>query len=305
MIDATTGKRWPIWVEIDSNASRPGEGGAARSTRRSTSPPGTATSSRCATSATPPARRSRRPSGFRYYRDNAALRSRTRSTPGATHFEEIFTTLQQGRASTRSDLYLAWDFTVASDQNNAGRELAMRNDAFAQLGDTNLADRIVAGHLADVHGDRASKNEPEPGPRSRGGSRARSRCPATCSPSCAPGRHDAARRQRRPGRRTAVWTANFDCIIPRSATTGAAGAGAARRSTGTACSATPREVALGPAARPRPGPRHRPLRDRRDRDVANPTSRSRSAALQNLSHVPGARRPPPAGPARRAVPRAG
>ena len=45
----------------------------------------------------------------------------------------------------RSSLYLAWDFTVASDANNTERELDMRNDAFAQLGDTNLADGIPQG----------------------------------------------------------------------------------------------------------------------------------------------------------------
>ncbi len=55
------------------------------------------------------------------------------------HFEGIFQTLRRAGIGRR-DLYLAWDFTVASDRNIAERVLHMRNDAFAQLGDTKLAD---------------------------------------------------------------------------------------------------------------------------------------------------------------------
>jgi len=45
----------------------------------------------------------------------------------------------------RDDLYLAWDFTVASERNLAERVLHIRDDAFAQLGDTDLADGLVQG----------------------------------------------------------------------------------------------------------------------------------------------------------------
>jgi hypothetical protein len=58
--------------------------------------------------------------------------------------EQIFQTLQQAGIKRRS-LYLAWDFTVASKRNLTERALFMRNDAFAQLGDTNLADLQVQG----------------------------------------------------------------------------------------------------------------------------------------------------------------
>jgi len=50
------------------------------------------------------------------------------------HMEEIFTTLASAGID-RSDLYLAWDFTVASRRNNTERLLFMRDDAFARLGD--------------------------------------------------------------------------------------------------------------------------------------------------------------------------
>jgi hypothetical protein len=51
------------------------------------------------------------------------------------------------RAGIRSkDLYLAWDFTVASERNLSERFLHMRDDAFGRiLGDTALADRLVEG----------------------------------------------------------------------------------------------------------------------------------------------------------------
>lgn len=45
----------------------------------------------------------------------------------------------------RDGLYLAWDFTVASELGIAGRALSVRDRAFAELGDTDLADRVVDG----------------------------------------------------------------------------------------------------------------------------------------------------------------
>ena len=80
---------------------------------------------------------------FRAYRDdlrtdNPAIERRR------AHFERLFATL--GRAGIgRRDLYLAWDFTVASRESLTGRALSIRDDAFAALGDTNLADLQVQG----------------------------------------------------------------------------------------------------------------------------------------------------------------
>ncbi|MDP9066749.1 MAG: hypothetical protein M3N53_00180 [Actinomycetota bacterium] len=62
-----------------------------------------------------------------------------------TYFNsEIFPVLESAGIA-REELFLAWDFTVASERNLAERILHMRDDAFAQLGDTNLADRVVQG----------------------------------------------------------------------------------------------------------------------------------------------------------------
>lgn len=51
----------------------------------------------------------------------------------------------RGNAFTRSELFLAWDFTIASERNLSERVLKMRDNAFAQLGDTNLANGTIEG----------------------------------------------------------------------------------------------------------------------------------------------------------------
>ena len=56
----------------------------------------------------------------------------------AAHGGDPQTLRQSGHR--RKDLYLAWDFTVASERNLSERMLHIRDDAFAQLGDTNLGD---------------------------------------------------------------------------------------------------------------------------------------------------------------------
>lgn len=80
---------------------------------------------------------------FKAYRDavptgSAAVEARR------PKMESIFTTLTAAGIA-RDDLYLAWDFTVASEENLTQRLLAMRDDAFAQLGDTDLDDDDVDG----------------------------------------------------------------------------------------------------------------------------------------------------------------
>ena len=58
--------------------------------------------------------------------------------------ERLFGTLRRAGIARRS-LYLAWDFTVASGDNLSRRLLSIRDRAFAELGDTDLADRQVQG----------------------------------------------------------------------------------------------------------------------------------------------------------------
>jgi hypothetical protein len=70
-------------------------------------------------------------------------------------YRGIFSTLRRAGISKRG-LYLAWDFTVGSQQSIQGRALAMRDDAFAQLGDRNLADVRVDGRSPEFRVDAVS-----------------------------------------------------------------------------------------------------------------------------------------------------
>ena len=75
---------------------------------------------------------------FARYRDGKATDGR------AAHMKDIFDRLAKAGVA-RSSLFLAWDFTVASQQSTTNRMLSIRNRAFEQLGDHNLADFKVAG----------------------------------------------------------------------------------------------------------------------------------------------------------------
>ena len=59
-------------------------------------------------------------------------------------FEAIFKVT--GKAGiARSSIYRAWKFTVASTKTITSRLLSIRDQGFAQLGDTNLSDRTIQG----------------------------------------------------------------------------------------------------------------------------------------------------------------
>ena len=59
-------------------------------------------------------------------------------------YKGIFKTLKRAGIA-KGNLTLAWDFTIASERGLTARMLKIRNDAFAQLGDNNLADGKVEG----------------------------------------------------------------------------------------------------------------------------------------------------------------
>jgi hypothetical protein len=86
---------------------------------------------------------------FRAYRDKIPTDSPAVEGRRAK-MESLFTELGDAGVS-RGDLYLTWDFTVASEENLTERLLAMRDDAFGQLGDTNLADDEVQGDSPTIN----------------------------------------------------------------------------------------------------------------------------------------------------------
>ena len=153
VIDTTTGDRWPIIAELDPNPNlnQPGDTSdvnliirpmknfteghryivALRNLKDASNNPVSA------------------PDSFRVFRDNVAT-----SDPDVEarrpHMEDVLTTLEND-GIPRSNLYLAWDFTVASEHSLAGRALAIRDNALAQLGDTTPGDGQLDGSAPSFH----------------------------------------------------------------------------------------------------------------------------------------------------------
>jgi hypothetical protein len=131
LLDATTGERWPYWVELDASVEtdddrvlyiRPAtnypEGHRmVVALRGLVGPEGTI----------PPGE------VFKAYRD----RLDTGVEPieaRRERYERVFADLEQAGIA-RTDLFLAWDFTVASERNLSERMLHIRDDALTELGD--------------------------------------------------------------------------------------------------------------------------------------------------------------------------
>lgn len=216
VIDASTGQRWPIWAEIDSTANEPSKRVLEiHPAVNFTSGHRYIVAIRKVVNAAK--EKIEAPAGFRYYRDDVPSEQEAINAR-RPHFEEIFSKLEAAGIE-RHSLYLAWDFTVASDANNTSRMLAMRNDAFAQLGDDNLANGVVEG-VSPSFTVTSVENEPNPGQIAR---RVKGTFTVPCylTPSCAPGGRLNLNSEGVPTQ-NGTWTANFDCIIPPSATTGPA-----------------------------------------------------------------------------------
>src|SRR5438128_1137957 len=215
VIDASTGKRWPIWVEIDSTVEAKKADVEIHPSINFTSGHRYIVALRNLVNAKK--EQLSAPEGFRGYRDNLPS-SEEKVNARRAHFEELFSKLEAAGVQ-RSSLYLAWDFTVASDQNNTGRELYMRNTAFSTLGDSNLANGIVEG-TSPTFTVTSVENEPNPGQIAR---RVKGDFVVPCFlfPSCGPGGTMVLSPEGTP-LQNGVWSANFDCIIPAVATAGPA-----------------------------------------------------------------------------------
>ena len=232
VIDATTGERWPIWVEVDSNADTAEEAAvlihpAVNFTsgnryivamRNLKDGDGNTLSA---------------PQGFRYYRDDLPS-SEPEINDQRDRFDSIFDTLRNADIE-RSNLYLAWDFTVNSDANIAQYTLSMRNQAFAELDDTDLGDNVVQGDAPDFTVTSVQDYEPtDVSPLPEDANMAR-RVKGTFEVPCYMTDPDGAgpKVPCSPGSRlnldsngvpqkNGMWTANFTCMIPYSALGGPA-----------------------------------------------------------------------------------
>ena len=217
VIDANTGRRHLIWAELDSTAT------TAANTALLIHP---AVNFREGHRYIVALRRLRDANGqivpaqgaFRLYRDRIPTGSPAfeRRRP---HMERIFKTLRRA-GIPRRNLYLAWDFTVASGSSLARRMLSIRDRAFAALGDRNLADVKVAGRSPRFAVDKVEDFTPAQQPNVA--RRVSGRVFVPCfldAPKCVSGSRfrlsPAGLPVRTPGN---FYEARFICNIPRSAT---------------------------------------------------------------------------------------
>ena len=141
VIDATSHTRWPVWAEMDANAAKDSDRNLIiRPARNFTEGHRYVVALR---------RLSVKPTdAFRSFRDGIAT-GITEAEDRRPAMERLFKDLAYA-GIPRNDLYLAWDFTVASERSLSERALQIRDDAFKRLGDTNLQDMQPEGHAPPI-----------------------------------------------------------------------------------------------------------------------------------------------------------
>jgi hypothetical protein len=151
IIDSVTKQRWPFWSELDHNAA------TADDERMLILRP--ALNFREGRRYLVALRNLRDDKGkiipagaqFAAYRDGGTPGPIPDPTFDEARREEVDRIIDEiaaaeGPGFRREDLYLAWEFTVASERNLSERVLHIRDDAFGRLlGDGNLADGIIQG----------------------------------------------------------------------------------------------------------------------------------------------------------------
>lgn len=217
-IDATTLRRTPIWSELDATAPTPAT--TALITRPATNwLEGhryivAMRRLRGADGSLLPA-----PKVFAAYRDRLWTREPAIERRRG-HMEWLFARLRRA-GIPRHDLYLAWDFTVASRQGLTARALAIRNDAFAQLGETRTGDLRTQGEPPRYTITSVEQFTPEQNPNTA--RRVRGTVEVPCyldQPGCPTGSRFALSAgglglpERTPGN---VIQAPFICDVPQSA----------------------------------------------------------------------------------------
>jgi hypothetical protein len=216
VIDEATGQRQLIYTQLDANAKTP------QTTNLMITPGKEFADGHTYIVALRNLRNSgghviKAPSWFEKLRDGRKLPKNERSQ--LKRYVKIFAALKHAGIA-RGNLYEAWDFTVASERNLTGRLLAIRNNAFAQLGDNNLATGKVVGHAP---GFTVTSNTALSGTTGIQDVQGTFQVPCylvVCGPAATAGFHynsnkpDATPTQI-PGN---IATAQFECIVPSSAT---------------------------------------------------------------------------------------
>jgi hypothetical protein len=217
VIDQSTGRRQLIWSELDANAK------GAANTDLLIHPGKDFTEGHTYIVALRNLRTAggnliKAPKWFELLRDGHRLPAAERAQSG--RYALIFKALTRSGIA-RQDLYEAWNFTVASRQNLTSRMLAIRNDAFAQLGDHDLADSIVQGDAPSftVTGTKPLTSSTGAALTEVDGTFEVPCYLVVCGPSAQPGFHYSSSKLNAvptqiPGN---VATTQFTCIVPSSA----------------------------------------------------------------------------------------
>jgi len=149
LLNADTGERHPFWSELDQHPDATDERRLLFLRPARSLEPGARYIVALRRLRNAEGERLPAPESFRLYRDRDPLlrllwRQGLASFRRFLRMESIFATLRAA-GMARHDLYLAWDFTVASQESISGRLLHMRDVAFDRLGDHDLADGVVQG----------------------------------------------------------------------------------------------------------------------------------------------------------------
>ena len=190
VFNARTGKRHPVWAELDANA---------------TSDANRMLIVRPAKNFT---------EGERYVVVLRHLKDRN-GKPIKRRAHGFGRSLRKARLERRG-IYRVWSFTVASERSLAGRMLHIRDDAFRALGDTNLRDLEVAGKAPAFTINSVTDLSPAEDDRVARRVDGTMTVPCYLTDACAPGGHFTFNRRGLP-KHHGTTTATFTCRIPRSA----------------------------------------------------------------------------------------
>ncbi|MGH2914102.1 MAG: hypothetical protein ACRDMX_03855 [Solirubrobacteraceae bacterium] len=219
LIDQRTGRRQLIWAEIDSNATHRGDADLLIHPAKLLAEGHTfIVALRHLKTAGGHAIKA--PPWFARLRDGGRLPRAER--PQRKRYAAIFRALRRDGIAADRHLYAAWSFTVESRRSLTERMLAIRNSAFAQLGDDNLSDGVDSGHAPSFT---VSSTTPE----SNSGQsltvvKGSFQVPCyllACGPATQPGFHYGSSGLYPRPTETGPTTTNFECIIPAGATAAA------------------------------------------------------------------------------------
>ncbi len=219
VIDQDTGKRHPIWTELDANAD------SAEATNLLIHPAKNFKEKHRYIVALRNLKDAggmqiAAPRWFELLRDGGSLPAELKGQQ--KRYRGILHALRGAGIKADDSLYEAWNFTVASRKDRTGRLLDIRDDAFDQLGDANLANRKVQGSSPQFKVTDVENFTPAENPELMRVVRGTFQVPCYLDKAgCPPGagfNYNSAKRDARPSQIPGnIANPRFICIIPRVA----------------------------------------------------------------------------------------